>query len=125
MPASPTGSVTSTHSDQTKRLATRTKHFSAGSQASSAIGTSASCSRLERTTMSSLSSQRSLRRSPISAVAHALDLGAAGGELLLEIFVAAVEVVDAVDEGLTLGRQRRQHQRRGGTQIGRHHLGAE
>ena len=40
-----------------------------------------------------------------------LDLGAAGGELLLEPLVAAVEVVDAVDDRLALGGEPGEDQR--------------
>ena len=38
---------------------------------------------------------------------NALDRGAAAGELVLEPLEAAVEVIDAVDHGLALGRERR------------------
>src|SRR5215471_12833946 len=53
--------------------------------------------------------------------ADALDLGAAGGELVLQPLEAAVEVIDAVDHGVAVGRQRGDHQRHRGAQVGRHH----
>ena len=45
------------------------------------------------------------------------------GELGLDGLVAAVEVVDAVDQGLALGHQARQHQAGGGAQVGGHDRG--
>src|SRR5580692_9802287 len=36
----------------------------------------------------------------VEDVAHAADLGAYSAELVFEVFVAAVEVVDAVEDGL-------------------------
>src|SRR5271154_3700876 len=41
-------------------------------------------------------------------VAHAADLGADAAELLFETLVAAVHVVDAVEDGLAVGDQRGQ-----------------
>jgi len=38
-------------------------------------------------------------------VAHAADLGAYSAELFFEVFVAAVEVVDAVEDGFAIGDQ--------------------
>src|SRR5215831_4509922 len=52
--------------------------------------------------------------------ADALDGGAAGRELVLEPLEAAVEMIDAVDDGLALGRKRRNDERDRGTQIGGH-----
>ena len=53
--------------------------------------------------------------------ADAFDRRAAAGELVLEPLEAAVEMIDAVDHGLALGRERGDHQRHRGAQIGRHH----
>ncbi len=44
-------------------------------------------------------------------------------QLLLDVFVATVDVVDAVDYGRAFGHEAGQHQTGGGAQIGRHHLG--
>ncbi len=41
-------------------------------------------------------------------VAHAADLGTDAAELLFDAFVAAVDVVDAVEDGFTFGDQRGQ-----------------
>src|SRR5882757_7943012 len=56
-----------------------------------------------------------------SSSADALDLGTAGGELVLEPLEAAVEVIDAIDHGVAVGRERGNHQRHRGAQVGRHH----
>src|SRR6516225_5736005 len=53
--------------------------------------------------------------------AEALDRGAAGGELVLQPLEAAVEVIDAVDDGLALGRERGDHERDRSAQIRGHH----
>src|SRR5262250_3422142 len=53
--------------------------------------------------------------------ADALDLGAAGGELVLEPLEAAVEMIDAVDHGVAVGRERGNHQRNRGAQVSRHY----
>src|SRR5499433_4022297 len=53
--------------------------------------------------------------------ADALDRGAAGRELILQPLEAAVEVIDAVDDGLALGRQRGDDERDRSAQIGGHH----
>ena len=42
-------------------------------------------------------------------------------ELLLQPLEAAIEVIDAVDHRFAFGRQRGDHQRDRGAQIGRHH----
>ena len=46
---------------------------------------------------------------------------AAGVELVFQALEAAVEVIDAVDHGLAFRRQRGDHQRHRGAQVGRHH----
>src|SRR4051794_15390782 len=56
-----------------------------------------------------------------SSPADALDLGAAGRELVLEPLEAAVEVIDAIDHGVAVGRERGDHQRYRGAQVGRHY----
>src|SRR4051812_36882371 len=53
--------------------------------------------------------------------ADALDGCAASGKLILEPFKAAVEVIDAIDHGLALGRKRGDHERHRRAQIGRHY----
>src|SRR3546814_6223939 len=52
------------------------------------------------------------------------DLRAQPRQLALDVLVAAVEVVDAVDDGLALGDQAGEDQRGRGAQVGRHHRGA-
>ncbi len=54
------------------------------------------------------------------SAADALDRGAAGGELVLQPLEAAVEVIDAVDHGLAFRRERGDHERDRGAQVGRH-----
>src|SRR5262247_278360 len=49
-----------------------------------------------------------------------LDARAEGLELLLQRFVAAIEVIDARDLRRAAGGEPGQHQRRGGTEVGRH-----
>ena len=43
-------------------------------------------------------------------VAHAADLCAYAAEFFLEVFVAAVEVVDAVEDGFAVGYERREYE---------------
>src|SRR5579863_8253791 len=50
-----------------------------------------------------------------------LDGGAAAAELFLDALETAIEMIDAVDDGLALGGERGDHQRHRGAQIGRHH----
>src|SRR6202521_2297601 len=52
--------------------------------------------------------------------AQALDEGPAAAELFLQPLEPAVEMVDAVDDGLALRRKPGDHQRDRGAQIGRH-----
>ncbi len=54
----------------------------------------------------------------------AFDVGAAAGELVLEGFVAAVEVVDAVDDGLAAGGEAGDDEGDGGAEVGGHDRGA-
>src|SRR5215470_7288456 len=51
----------------------------------------------------------------------AADACAERGELLFDPLVAAIEVVDAIDRGLSFGDQPADDQTGGGAQIGRHH----
>ena len=53
-------------------------------------------------------------------VAHAADLGADAAELFFEVLVAAVEVVDAVEDGFAVGDQRGEDQRGGGAEVRAH-----
>ena len=53
-----------------------------------------------------------------------LDVGPAGGELLLEPLVAAVEMIDAVQGRLALGGEAGDGERHRGAQVGRHDVGA-
>src|SRR5205085_6949931 len=50
-----------------------------------------------------------------------LDGRATAAQLVLEPLEAAVEVVDAIDDGYALGRERRDHERHRSPQIGCHH----
>src|SRR4051812_15233214 len=49
-----------------------------------------------------------------------LDAGAERTQLGLERFIAAVEVIDAVDDGFALRREPGDHEARGSAQVGRH-----
>ena len=51
------------------------------------------------------------------------NIGAELAELLLDVFVAAVDVIDAIDNGLTLRHQAGEHQAGGSTQVGCHQRG--
>jgi hypothetical protein len=51
---------------------------------------------------------------------HPPDIGAEPGQLGLDAFITAVEMVDAVDGGLALGGQRGDDQPGGSAQIGGH-----
>ena len=50
-------------------------------------------------------------------VSHAANLGAYPSELLLEVFVAAIEVVDPVEDGLSVRDQSGEDERRGGAKV--------
>ena len=52
---------------------------------------------------------------------HAPDDGAQRGQLLFDIVVAAIDMVDAVDQRVALGDQASEHQAGRGAQIGGHH----
>src|SRR5262245_30316744 len=56
--------------------------------------------------------------------ADAFDARAERAQLDLECLVAAVEVVDAIDDRLALGDQPGDHQAGGSPQVGRHHARA-
>src|SRR3954451_19075526 len=53
-------------------------------------------------------------------LAETLDPGAERAELCLERLVAAVEVIDAIDDRFAVGDQAGDHQSRRGAQVGRH-----
>src|SRR5437762_8181393 len=55
-----------------------------------------------------------------ASTAEPFDGGAAGGKLVFQPLEATIEMIDAIDHGLAFGSQRSNHQRDGGTQIGRH-----
>src|SRR4029078_238846 len=61
-------------------------------------------------------------RSSLPASVHPRNSRAQPAEFLLERFVAAVQVVNAVDHGLALRSEAREHEARPGAQGGRHHL---
>src|SRR3954468_3588127 len=111
---------------QRKRLSRRTKRFSPAKKAQSRTATSESWIAAEMTPRSSASSAESLslpvmvpavrrgarrRRANLSSSLQPLDLGTAGGELLLQPLVAAVEVVDAVQGRLARRRKACDRQR--------------
>src|SRR5690349_21342020 len=60
------------------------------------------------------------RMTPSTLASDAADRGSEPLELLLDPFVAAVEVVDAGDPRLALGHEAGQDERRGGPEVGRH-----
>ena len=57
---------------------------------------------------------------PVEDVAHAADLGAYAAEFFFEALVAAVEVVDAVEDGFAVGDQGSEDEGGGGAQVGAH-----
>src|SRR5271170_5676562 len=61
-------------------------------------------------------------RSSLPASVDPLDAAAQRAQLLLERFVAAVQVIDAVDDRFALRRQAGEHEACRGTQVGCHHL---
>src|SRR5262245_37585532 len=66
-------------------------------------------------------SSSSRRVAARSAFADALDVGADALQLLLDAFVAAVDVVDAPHVGVALGDEARQHEAGRRAQIAGHH----
>jgi hypothetical protein len=50
-------------------------------------------------------------------VSDAADLGSDGAELFFDLFVASIDVVDAVDDGFAVGDQGCQNQRSAGAQV--------
>ena len=56
---------------------------------------------------------------------HSLDVGAELAQFLIEMFVAAVDMLNATDFGDAVRFQARQHERSGGAQIARHHWSAK
>ena len=53
-------------------------------------------------------------------VAHAVNLGADAAQLFFDALVAAVHVIDAVENGFAIGDEGRQDERGGGAEIGAH-----
>src|SRR5689334_2969047 len=53
--------------------------------------------------------------------ADAADFGADGAQFLFNILVAAIDVIDTVDDGLTAGYESCEHQGGGGAQVGGEH----
>src|SRR5277367_3198536 len=53
---------------------------------------------------------------------HPFDARPHARQLFLDLLIAPVDVIHAVDDGLAASDQSRQHQRRAGPQIGRQHL---
>src|ERR1700679_1963834 len=53
-------------------------------------------------------------------VAHAADLGADVAEFFFEVFVAAVEVIDAVEDSFAVGDEGGEDERCGGAEVGAH-----
>src|SRR6266852_6026234 len=51
-------------------------------------------------------------------IAYTPDFGAHGFQLFFDVLVAAVQVIDAVDDGLAIGDERCEHERGGGAQVG-------
>src|SRR5579883_3677899 len=84
----------------------------------SLTATSASWSTAEMTARSSSSSARSLSASVIAR--EPFDLGAARRQLLLEMLIAAIEVIDPVDDRLALGGEPGEHERHRGAEVGGH-----
>ena len=64
-------------------------------------------------------------RGPGEGLLQPLDVGAAVGELVLEPLVAAVEVIDAMQDRVSLGGEPGDGERHRSPQVGRHHLGAD
>src|SRR5438034_4150081 len=71
------------------------------------------------TARSSASSARS-RSGPSGGTPQPFDARAAGRQLLLDPLIAAVEMIDAVDDRLAAGDETRDDQRYRSAQIGRH-----
>src|SRR5262245_7817304 len=84
--------------------------------------TTASCIWAEITPRSSASNAVSFSTIGSASEAYqSLDIGAAILQLLLERFETAVEMIDPVQHGLALGRQRRNDEGNRRSEIGRHH----
>src|SRR5450631_3058200 len=56
-------------------------------------------------------------------VSHAANLGTDAAEFLFDAFVAAIHVIDAVEDGLAIGDEGSQHKRGGCAQVGTHDCG--
>src|SRR5580658_416515 len=74
-----------------------------------------------RPSRSSAMSFSACPRADIELAREARDVGAARAELLFQPLEAAIEMVDAIDDRLSLRREARDDQRDRGAQVGRHH----
>src|SRR5207244_3544124 len=84
--------------------------------------TSASWRQAEITARSSASSARSLSAAPLSSgIVLPLDARATSSKFVLDLLVAAIEVINAVDYRLALCDETRHHERYRGAQVRRHH----
>src|SRR5580698_1560429 len=70
---------------------------------------------------SSATSLSACVRAAIDLARKPSDVGPAGAELLFEALETAVEVIDAIDDGLPFRRKAGDHERNRGAQVGRHH----
>ena len=50
-------------------------------------------------------------------ISHAANLRAHAAQLLLDSLIAAIHVIDAIEDGLSVGYQRSEHQRRRRPQV--------
>src|SRR5262249_5819211 len=64
------------------------------------------------------------RASVIMGSGYPRDARAQEAQPALDVLVAAIEVVDAVDHGFPIGHEAGDHEARGGAQVGGHHRGA-
>src|SRR2546423_14185232 len=67
---------------------------------------------------------RGRRQVGCDRVAQTIDARADGAQFRLDLFVAAINMIDALDERLAFGDKTGQHERRGGAQIRRLHARA-
>src|SRR6266446_3037567 len=56
---------------------------------------------------------------------HSFDVRTELAQLLIEMFVAAIDMINAADFSLAFGFQSSQHKRRGSPKVARHHRRAE
>ena len=58
-----------------------------------------------------------MRRAHETSLGNPADAGAGGGQLRLDFLIAAIDVIDAVDDGFAVGGEAGQHQGRAGAEI--------